>query len=196
MGTPKERFFRVIMRQLPFLLWLVALWMLLWGQFTVLAAVSGLVVAVLVTVIFRLPAVELSGRLNLWWAFVFVVMFLGAVVRGSLVVAWQVLNPKKEPGTAVIAVPLITDDDMTLTHVAITASLIPGSLIVDIDRDRSILYLHVIGVSGPKDVEKQRESVLRWEGRIVRAFGSRAQLAELRKRTAELAEKGKEVEVS
>ena len=53
----------------------------------------------------------------------------------------------------------------------------PGSLIVDADRDRRILYLHVIGVRNEADVEAQRESVLGWERRIVRAVGSRAQLA-------------------
>ena len=54
-----------VWRQLPFFLWLIALWMLLWGQFTVLAAVTGLVVALFVTRVFRLPPVELSGRVNL-----------------------------------------------------------------------------------------------------------------------------------
>ncbi len=71
---------------------------------------------------------------------------------------------------------LRTDDDLIMTHVAVTASLIPGSLIVEADRDRRILYLHVIGVRSREDVEEQRESVLRWERRIVLAVGSRAQV--------------------
>ena len=79
-------------RQLPFFVWLIALWMLLWGQFTVLAFVTGLIAAVVVTRVFRLPPVELSGRVNLWYGLVFVLAFLGALVRGSLTVAWQVLD--------------------------------------------------------------------------------------------------------
>jgi multicomponent Na+:H+ antiporter subunit E len=167
-------------RQLPFFVWLVALWMLLWGQFTVLAVVTGIIVAVFVTRVFRLPAVELSGRLNLWFGLVFVVTFIGALVRGSLTVAWQVLNPWRYPGTAVIAVPLRTDDDLIMTHVGVTASLIPGSLVIEADRDRRILYLHVLGVSSDRDVERQRESVLRCERRIVMALGSRAQVEAVR----------------
>ena len=167
-------------RQLPFFAWLVALWMLLWGQFTALAFLSGVIVAVFVTRVFRLPAVELSGRLNLWFGLVFVVTFIGAVVRGSLTVAWQVVNPLRYPGTAVIAVPLRTDDDLIMTHVGVTASLIPGSLIIEADRDRRILYLHVVGVSSDRDVERQRESVLRWERRIVMALGSKAQVETVR----------------
>ncbi|MFN8086797.1 MAG: Na+/H+ antiporter subunit E [Microbacterium sp.] len=169
-----------VWRQLPFFVWLIALWMLLWGQFTVLAALTGFVVAVFVTRVFRLPPVELSGRVNLWYGAVFVVMFCLALVRGSLLVAWQTLNPTRYPGTAVIAVPLRTDDDLIMAHVGVTASLIPGSLIIDVDRDRRILYLHVIGVSSEQDVENQRRAVQGWEARIVRAVGSRAQLEAIR----------------
>lgn len=163
-------------RQLPFFVWLIALWMLLWGQFTWLAFLTGLLMAVFVTRVFRLPPVELSGRVNLWWGLVFVLEFLVAVVLGSLTVAWQVLDVRRQPGTAIIAVHLVTDDDLIMTHVGVTASLIPGSLIVETDRDRRILYLHVIGVRDDADVEKQRASVHHWEERIVRAVGSRAQL--------------------
>ena len=169
-----------VWRQLPFFVWLIALWMLLWGQFTVLAALTGLIVAVFVTRIFRLPPVELSGRVNLWYGFLFIVTFFGALVRGSLLVAWQTLDLRHYPGTAVIAVPLRTDDDLIMAHVGVTASLIPGSLIIDVDRDRRVLYLHVIGVSSEQDVENQRRAVQGWEARIVRAVGSRAQLEAIR----------------
>nr|WP_315268408.1 Na+/H+ antiporter subunit E [Microbacterium lemovicicum] len=179
--TPQVSGARLLWRQLPFLLWLVALWMLLWGQFTIVALVTGLVVAVFVTRVFRLPPVELSGRVNLWYGLVFVLSFLWALVRGSLTVAWQVLNPTAYPGTAIIAVPLQTDDDLIMAHVAVTASLIPGSLIVESDRDRRILYLHVIGVKDREAVEEQRRSVRRWESRIVLAVGSKAQVEQLEK---------------
>jgi multicomponent Na+:H+ antiporter subunit E len=167
-------------KQLPFTLWLVALWMLLWGQFTWLAALTGVVVAIFVTRVFRLPPVELSGRVNLGWGLLFILQFLGALVKGSLTVAWQVLDFRRQPGAAIIAIPLRIDDDLIMTHTAVTASLIPGSLVVEADRDRRILYLHVIGVRSAEDVEKQRDSVLRWEHRIVRAVGSRTQWRQLR----------------
>jgi multicomponent Na+:H+ antiporter subunit E len=135
-----------VWRQLPFFVWLIALWMLLWGQFTVLAAVTGVVVALVVTRVFRLPGRAVGTgeplvRRGLRGD------VLPRSVRGSLLVAWQTLNPRRYPGTAVIAVPLRTDDDLIMAHVGVTASLIPGSLIIDVDRDRRILYLHVIGVS-------------------------------------------------
>lgn len=166
--------------QLPFLAWLVVLWMLLWGQFTVLAFVSGLVVAVFVTRVFRLPTVELSGRINLWYAVLLVVQFLLAMVRGALAVTAQVFDFRRQPGAAIIAVQLKYADDLMMTHVSVVSSLIPGSLIVEADRDRQILYLHVIGVRTLEDVERQRAGVLRWERRIVRALGAPAQYRALK----------------
>ena len=174
-------FFTALWRQLPVLLWLIALWMLLWGQFTLLAFLTGLVAAVAVTTIFHLPVVELSNRLNLWYALVFVVTFLAGLVRGSLTVAWQALDLRRQPGAAVIAVQLRTDDDLLMAHTAIACSLIPGSLVLDADRDRRILYLHVIGVRGQEQIEAHRRETLTWEARLTRAFGSREQLERLRR---------------
>jgi len=177
-------------RQLPFFAWLVALWMLLWGQFTVVAFLTGLIAAVIVTRVFRLPPVQLSGRLNLWFGLVFVVTFFAALVRGSLLVAWQVIDFRRQPSSAVIAVHLRTDDDLIMTHTAVTASLIPGSLIVEADRDLRILYLHVIGIDSDDDVEKLRKSILGWEARIVRAAGSRSQLATIRESAVDTPRQG------
>lgn len=179
-GGEKRNLFAQVWRQLPFFVWLIALWMLLWGQFTWLAFLTGLAVALFVTRVFRLPPVELSGRVNLWWGLLFALEFMVALVRGSLTVAWQVLDPRRQPGAAIIAVQLVTDDDLIMTHTGVTASLIPGSLIVDADRDRRILYLHVIGVRDAADVERQRASVKHWERRLVMAVGSRAQVAAVR----------------
>ncbi|MFJ4172608.1 Na+/H+ antiporter subunit E [Microbacterium sp. NPDC089696] len=175
-----RHFWRDLGVQLPFLAWLVVLWMLLWSQFTVLAFLTGLVVAVFVTRVFRLPTVELSGRVNLWYAAVFVVQFLWAMLRGAISVTIQVFDFRRLPGTAIIAVPLRYADDLMMTHVSVVSSLIPGSLIVEADRDRQVLYLHVIGVHSAADVERQREGVLRWERRIVRALGAPSQYRALK----------------
>lgn len=188
--SPDARVVTAVWRQLPFFVWLVALWMLLWGQFTVLSALTGFVVAIFVTRVFRLPPVELSGRVNLWWGAVFFAEFLGALVWGSLTVAWQVLDFRRQPGAAVIAVPLVIDDDLIMTHTAVTSSLIPGSLVLELDRDRRILYLHAIGVRGQRGLEKQRADVQHWEERIVRAVGSRAQVEHVRAAKAERAAAG------
>ena len=180
MRETRRRIVRDIVLQLPFLLWLVLLWMLLWHQFTPLALVTGILAAIFVTRVFRLPTVELVGRVNVWHSLVFVVRFLGAVVMGAISVTIQVFDFRRQPGAAIIEVPLRYADDILTTHVAVTASLIPGSLVAESDRDRRILYLHVIGVRNRADVQAFRDEVLRWERRIVRAVGTPEQYAALK----------------
>jgi len=180
MRETRRRIVRDILLQVPFLLWLVLLWMLLWHQFTPLALVTGVIAAIFVTRVFRLPTVELVGRVNVWHTLTFIVRFLGAVVMGAISVTIQVFDFRRQPGAAIVAVPLRYADDIVTTHVAITASLIPGSLVVESDRDRRILYLHVIGVRTRTDVDRFRAEVLRWERRIVRAVGTPEQHAALR----------------
>jgi multicomponent Na+:H+ antiporter subunit E len=175
----------LFLHQLPLLLWLIALWMLLWGQLTWLGLITGIVMAIFVTRVFRLPPVELSGRINLWYGLLFVITFLGAVIKGSLIVAWQVLDVRRQPGAAIIAVPLRVADDVIMAHTAVTASLIPGSLIVDVDRENRTLFLHTIGVRSDADAEHQRRVVLGWEARITRAVGSKEELRDLRARIAD-----------
>lgn len=181
MREARRRIVRDILLQLPFMIWLVLLWLLLWHQFTPLAVVTGILVAVFVTRVFRLPTVELVGRVNLWHSLVFIVRFLGAVVMGAVSVTIQVFDFRRQPGSAIIQVPLRYADDIVTTHVAVTASLIPGSLVVESDRDRRILYLHVIGVRNREEVEAFRAEVLRWERRIVRAVGTPEQYEALKR---------------
>ena len=176
----KRGLLRDILLQLPFMLWLILIWMLLWHQFTPLALVTGILVAIFVTRVFRLPTVELVGRINVWYSLVFIVRFLGAVVLGAMSVAIQVFDFRRQPGAAIVEIPLRYADDIVTTHVAVTASLIPGSLVVESDRDRRILYLHVIGVRSRADVDAFRDEVLRWERRIVRAVGTPEQYAALK----------------
>ncbi|WP_029150411.1 Na+/H+ antiporter subunit E [Microbacterium indicum] len=166
--------------QLPFFVWLVVLWMLLWGQFTWLAFLTGVGIAAFVMAVFRLPPAELSGRVNLWWGLVFLCQFLAHLVLGSLQVAWYAVTPGARK-VAIVRVPLRVDDDLIMSHTAVAMSLMPGSTVIEADRENRILYLHAIGAETMDDVERLRESVAVWERRIVRAVGSRAQLADLRR---------------
>jgi multicomponent Na+:H+ antiporter subunit E len=166
--------------QLPLLVGLVALWMLLWGSLSWLALLSGIAVAVAVTRIFYLPAVELSGRLNILWFLVFAGRFALELVTASFQVAWRAVGPRPPRRNAVIAVDLVTCTDFMTTAVAIAVSLIPGSVVIDVDREESILYLHVLGVDDELQLERQREHVLSVERSLVRAFGSRDELELMR----------------
>ena len=177
----KKKHLRVrMLHQLPLIVVLVVLWMLLWGNVSWLNLVTGLVLAVFVTRVFYLPPVELTGRLHPWHLAVFVGNFAWQLVTASFQVAAQAFAPRPISRNAVIAVQLYTRSDLIMTLTAITLSLIPGSLVLEADREKSILYLHVLSTPDTAAVEKARAAVLLIERRIVHALGSRADLERLK----------------
>jgi multicomponent Na+:H+ antiporter subunit E len=163
---------RRMVQQAPLLVALVLLWMLLWGNLSLLNLVTGVILAIVVTRVFYLPPVELSGRFNPFWFLVFLVRFLGELVVASFQVAFQALSPHGARNNSVIAVQLRTRSDFLLTITAIALSVIPGSLVVEVERDKSVLYLHVFNTRSTDDLTDAREKALDVERRLVRALGS------------------------
>ena len=161
-----------LLEQVPLLLALVALWMMLWGSVTVLTIVTGIVVALAVTRAFYLPPVELSGRFNVFWFAVFVARVLGEIVVASFQVAFQAFAREPMPYSAVIRIDLRTRSDFIMTGTAIAASVVPGSVVLEIDRVNARLYVHTLGARTPDDIEKARAHVLSLEHDLLRAWGS------------------------
>ena len=159
---------------------LVLLWAMLWGQFTVLSLLTGIAVAAIVTLLFYLPAIQFSGRVNPFLAGYFFVRLVVDIFVASFQVAWIVFKPGSPPLNSIVAVQLRTRSDLITMWVAESLSLVPGSIVVDLDRGESILYLHVLDTDDERDVETARARVLATEGRIVRAFGSAHDLALVR----------------
>ena len=160
-------------QQLPLLVALVLLWMMLWGSVTPLTILTGAVLAVLVTRSLYLPPVALSGRFDLVGALVFLLRFAVDLVVASVEVAWYAFRPAGVRRNAVIRVDLTTRSDLVLTGTALAVSLVPGSVVLEVDRPNSVLYVHSLGIDTPERVETTRAHVLEYERRLLRAIGSR-----------------------
>jgi multicomponent Na+:H+ antiporter subunit E len=162
--------------QLVTVVWLVLVWNLLWGEFTWGNVLGGALVALLVLIFFPLPRVTFEGRIRPFGVLRFVVLFIGELLTASVQVAWIALRPGGVPHGAIIAVPLRVGSDLNLTLTAEALSLVPGTLIVEAIRDSGTLYVHVLDVRDPAEVERARRGVLAVEERIIRATGSAAEL--------------------
>ncbi|MDX8151977.1 Na+/H+ antiporter subunit E [Patulibacter brassicae] len=155
--------------------WLVVLWLLLWGRFSTGLALSGIVVALVVVRLFPLQPIPVEGRIRPLAALRLWARFAWDVVVASVQVAWLAVRAAgggDPPGMAVIAVPLRTRSELLLTAVAEILGLVPGSIVVEIDRTSGILYVHLIGVDDHAAVERERERARALEARVIRAFGS------------------------
>jgi multicomponent Na+:H+ antiporter subunit E len=168
--------------QLPLLLWLVLVWILLWGTWSWANALSGLAVAFAVTVLLPLPAVVGGIRVRPLALVGFLAHFLVDLAISGAQVAWQALGPGRRQG-AIVRVQLRTDSDLLLTIVAQTLSLVPGSLVLDLDRDERSIAIHLLHVRDLDHVQREKADVLATEDRVVRAFGSTAEIAALARGT-------------
>ncbi|XPP25407.1 MAG: Na+/H+ antiporter subunit E [Leucobacter sp.] len=180
--SPKRKIDPVLLRwhELPLLIGLVLTWMALWHEVSWMSLVSGVLISILAMRLFYLPPVELAGRFNPWWALRYLVYFLWHLAVASVQVAWLAVRPGPPPRTAIIAVRLRTRSDFILTMVALTVSLIPGSLVAEVDRFGSILYLHVLNTPTQKEITRARRQSSRIEQLLIRAVGSRAEVEALR----------------
>jgi multicomponent Na+:H+ antiporter subunit E len=79
--------------------------------------------------------------------------------------------------TAVVAVTLRSHQDLIVTATGHVISLIPGSLVVEVDRSTSTLYLHAINISSAEDVEILRNEVRTIEAGLIRIMGTNEELA-------------------
>jgi len=165
--------------QLPVLSWLVLVWILLWGSFSWANLLSGVLVAVLVTNVLPLPAVIGGVRVHPGALLVFLGYFVKDLVVSSAQVAWQAIRPSGMQQGAIIAVQLRTDSDLLLTLIAEALTLVPGSIVLDLDRPRRTLGIHLLHVDDVDDMEAQRAGVLTTEDRVVRAFGTAEDIARL-----------------
>ncbi|MCC3300479.1 Na+/H+ antiporter subunit E [Arthrobacter sp. zg-Y895] len=174
-----------LLQELPLLIWLVFLWGALWQDFSAGNLVFGAVIAFFVANIFYLPPVELSGRFNPLYGLLFAGRFLYKLVEASFHVLWLALVRGPRIRNGVIGVKLRSRSDLLVTATGHVLSLIPGSLIVDVDRSTSTLYLHALNVSTAEQAEKVRADALDAEAWLIRTLGTKEELAALRAETAE-----------
>jgi multicomponent Na+:H+ antiporter subunit E len=106
-------------------------------------------------------------------------MFLGRVVAASFQVFYLAVAKGPKVTNAVVAVPLRSHSDLMVTATGHVISLIPGSLVVEVDRSTSTLYIHGLNVRNADDVQKLRKEVRDTEAGLIRVMGSKEELAAL-----------------
>jgi multicomponent Na+:H+ antiporter subunit E len=155
--------------------WLAALWVVLWSDLSVANVVGGLLVAALVVGLFdswrdRPVTVRPLAALR------FVAVFSVMLVQSTVSVARTVLWPRGRITTGIVAVPLQGCSDAVVTLVADAITLTPGTLTLEARRDPLVLYVHVLDA---RDLDAVRRDVRRLEVLAVRAFGDAEALAGL-----------------
>ncbi len=152
------------------LCWLTLVWILLWGTFSAANIASGLMVALVITLLLPLPRVPVEGKVRPL-ALVRLILYVAAqLVVSSFQVAWLAIRPGPPPLTAVLRAHLPVKSDLVLALSAGVLTLIPGSVVLEIDQKRRLLYLHVLDVGSDENVERFYRQVKTVERLMVAAF--------------------------
>jgi multicomponent Na+:H+ antiporter subunit E len=156
-----------VKRRVLSVLWLVLVWVALWGSLTWANVLGGLAVSALV--IWMVPLRPASTRVGAHplAAIRLTFYFLWQLIRASAIVAWEVVTPWDRTAPAVIAVPLDTNSPGILTTVANMVSMTPGTLTLDVDPGTRTLYVHVLHWD-----ESVVGAIRELERLVVAAFGS------------------------
>src|SRR3712207_8222355 len=126
--------------------------MLLGGTWSWAYLLSGLLVALTVLTLLPLPHVVGGARVRPLPLLLFVGHFVVDLFTSGAEVAWQALRPGGVRRTAIVQVQLRVDSDLLLTMVAEATSLVPGSLVLDLDREQRVMMLHLLPVVDLADV--------------------------------------------
>lgn len=151
-------------------LWLTLVWLLLWGNVSVANVLSGLTLALLITVLLPLPDVPVQGRvhpLSLLWLALRVMWWL---VQSSLQVVWLAVRPGPLPSAAVLRARLALKSDFVLALGVNIMNLTPGTIVLEIDQSRRLLYVHVLDVGAQRSVDRFYRQTAQLERMLVSTF--------------------------
>jgi multicomponent Na+:H+ antiporter subunit E len=150
---------------LPFVL----VWLAISGSFTIPNTLLGVVVAALSLGLIRAQL----GDTETYWRrvpaiLVLALLFLKELALSAWTVARLVVSPKIVLKPGIFAYPLQLTSDFEITFLANLITLTPGTLSVDVSKDRAILYVHALDCS---NVDATKRSIADgFERKIMEAF--------------------------
>ena len=152
------------------LVWLTLVWLLLWGTVSVANVLSGLLVALVITLLLPLPSVPVQGRLHplsLLWLALHVAWWLA---QSSVQVAWLAIRPRRPPLSAVLRGHFALKSDLVLALAVNIMNLTPGTIVLEIDQARRLVYVHVLDVGSERSVEQFYRQITQLERLLIAAF--------------------------
>ena len=152
------------------LVWLMLVWILLWGTVSAANILSGLAVAVIITLLLPLPTVPIEGRLHPVSLLRLVGLVGWYLVLSSVQLAWLAVKSGPPPLSAVLRARMAIKSDLVLAVEVNMINLTPGTIVLEIDQVRRMIYVHVIDVGSDRAVNRFYRQVAHIERLLVASF--------------------------
>jgi multicomponent Na+:H+ antiporter subunit E len=87
-----------------------------------------------------------------------ILYFLKELMLASIKVAYDILTPRNHMKPALVAIPLDVKSDLEITLLANLITLTPGTLSIDISKNKKMLLIHEVYVKD-NDIEEVKKTI-------------------------------------
>lgn len=144
---------RATLLRLSVLAGLTLVWMLLWGSVSVANFLGGLAVALVITLLLPLPVVPVEGKLHPLSLLRLVIQMFYWLVKSSIEVAWLSVKPGPPPVSSVLRAQFALKSDLVLAMAVNLINLTPGTIALEVDQARRVVYVHVLNAHTERRVQ-------------------------------------------
>ncbi len=136
-------------------IFLALAWTFLSGRMDILNFIEGLVLGFIILFLIRkiFGFEEYYNKSFKSIGFFFFV--LKEILIANLQVAYDVITPGKRMRPGVVGIPLDAKTNLEITLLANIITLTPGTLSLDVSRNREILYVHTMYMKDPDSFRKE-----------------------------------------
>jgi len=142
---------RIMLRVISVGLFAFIIYILFSGSITLYDIITGVIVALVVALAFsktivRHDAKSLDLR-RLIWLLAYLIHYLTIIeLKAHLDVAKRILHPRMPIRPGIVRVPYTTKTDYGVVLVSNSITNTPGTVVVDLDESKKVLYVHWIDV--------------------------------------------------
>lgn len=119
-------------------------WMLLTGELTAENFIEGLIIGYIILWVSKAALGGTKYFKKIPKAISFFFYFVKELIVANLKVAFDIITPKDYMKPGIVAVHLDAETDMEITLLANLITLTPGTLSLDVSKDKKVLYIHTL----------------------------------------------------
>ena len=162
------------MRKITLRIWtlcfLMLVWILLWGTVSAANILSGLAIALIITLLLPLPPVPVEGRVHPISLLGLIGLVGWYLAQSSLQLAVLAVKPGPPPLSAVLRAHMAIKSDLVLALAVNIINLTPGTIVLEIDQVRRMIYVHVIDVGSDRAVKRFYRQIAQVERLLIASF--------------------------
>ncbi|MBO0855619.1 MAG: Na+/H+ antiporter subunit E [Nocardia sp.] len=162
------------------LVWLAVVFTAAWGDASAANLLGGLVVGGLIMVSLPLPRVPVHGTVRILPLLELLAATAFYAIESSVQIAWFAVRPAGPPVSGVLRVRLRIDSDLVLVLCADVLNVIPGTMVLELNREAGAVWVHVLDVGSDRAVAKFYRVTHRLEHLLISAFERGEEIREVR----------------